>query len=373
VLLSTASYSERSFLGELAGRLRAREGVAIDEEDDVNRVTRYFQAMGIQRHAYGNGVASPGIDAHVPNSILNGIALKAGARGPRFVYVWTLNSKDAIRNYMRMGVDGVFVNHRGLLSRGMSTIFDVLNEPEFRRRLRLAVRGHDPFAVSHDAPYLLTVETDAQSHAGTDADLTFRLTGADGSLSTTISAKPPGLFEARDRNVVTLEGSDIGPLKLLTVSRNTAGGAPGWYLKAITVSSSRLPRSHRFAFDTWIPRRGATRWVGQASYRFAIKTSDVAFAGTDATVRFLLEGVDGYLTHEIDGNVSGRFERDRLNQFTVNGPDVGMLRRLTVSHDESGSADDWHLEWAQVQGPDGTQRFDFDRWISGRPVTIRVR
>lgn len=373
VLLSTASYDHRAFLGALAGRLGAFEGVAIDEHDNASQVARYFQSVGIQRHAYGNGTLSLGVEVRTASSILDGIALKHHSWGPHFVYVWTLNRKDAIRNYLRLGVDGVFVNFTGALSRGLGNTLDLLRDSEFRNRLRVAVRAYDPFAAPRSPSYLLAVETDSRSDAGTDADLHFRLVGTRGSLTKTISAKPRGLFEAGDRNVVTLEGADVGPLDSLAVSRNTAGNAPGWFLKAITVSSLNLARSHRFNFDTWIPRRGATRWVGQNDYRFVVKTSDVSFAGTDATVQFLLEGDRGRLTYEYPGDVGQRLERDQINQFTVQGPDLGTLRRLTVSHDEAGSASDWHLQWVRVNSAGVSRLFEFDLWVSRSPRSRRAQ
>jgi hypothetical protein len=378
VLITVASFDDRGFLARLAGDLRGHEGVAIDEHDSPSQVAGFFRGNGIQRQGYGNGIFVAGIDASadIAPSILEAISMKARRLGPRFVYIWTLNHKRAIRNYLRMGVDGIFVNFHGLYE-AVSKLRSILGEDEFRSKFHLAQWAHDPFAEPSDTAYILTVETGNRTHAGTDANLTFLLTGDRGSLSTTINSKPPGLFERGQTNRVTLIGEeDIGEIQTLTVRRDTGGNAPGWWLRGVTVESPRLPRSHRFNFDVWIPRRGATRWAGHARYRLEIRTSDRFLAGTDATVTFTLRGeglrpdAPTEIIHEVDGS-GRRFERGRTNTVTIEGPDIGRLLSLTVSHDGSELSDDWHLRWVRVQKPDETKRFDFNTWISEDSPTTR--
>jgi glycerophosphoryl diester phosphodiesterase len=371
VLISVGSYSDRRFFTPLAGQLCLHEGVAIDEDNNPARVSAFFRSLAVERHAYGNGTFVAGVAPNVPPSIIEAVAHKALGRGIRFVYVWTLNDKRSIRNYLRMGVDGIFVND-------VRKLAEIVGEPEFSSKVRLARRGDDPFAPSTVNAYVLTVETGTRRHAGTDANLSFRLIGDSGTVATTISAKPPGLFERGQTNLVTLYGPNVGMLQSLIVGRDTAGNGPGWYLNAVTVESTRLSQGHRLRFETWIPRRGARRWVAHAQYRLEVKTSDIWRAGTDATVTFSLQGTGlrpgapTTIRQEFDGSVGSRFERRRLNAMTMEGPNIGRIQSLTVSHDGSGLGDDWHLQWVRVRGPDETKRFDFNQWIyKNRPVTRR--
>jgi hypothetical protein len=375
VLISVGSYADRHFLAPLTGRLCLHEGVAIDEDNNPARVSAFFRGLGIERHAYGNGIFGPApqnpFAPSVPPSIMEAIANKALDRGIRFVYVWTLSAKRSMRDYMRMGVDGIFVND-------VRKLAEIVGESEFSSKIRLARRGDDPFAPSTVSAYVLTVETGNENHAGTDANLSFRLIGDRGSVATTISAKPPGLFERGQTNPVILFGPNVGVLQSLIVGRDTAGNGPGWYLNAVTVESTRLSQGHRLRFETWIPRRGARRWVAHAQYRLEVKTSDIWRAGTDATVTFSLQGTGlrpgapTTIRQEFDGSVGSRFERRRLNAMTMEGPNIGRIQSLTVSHDGSGLGDDWHLQWVRVRGPDETKRFDFNQWIyKNRPVTRR--
>jgi hypothetical protein len=376
VLISVAGFPQRGFLGGLAGLLREREGVAIDEHDHPGEVASYFRDVGIERHAYGNGTNALFLEHDIGKSILDAVVLKASDRkGPRFVYVWTLNNRQSIRAYLRMGVDGVFVNFKGALAAGMRSIFEILVEGEFRGMLHLAPRSHDPFAESNEPSYVLEVHTSDLKNAGTDASVSFSLTGADGNLSTTIRTQQRGLFERGDTNSVALLGADIGPLQSLNVARNTAGNAPGWHLDFITVSSRLFRESKNIDFYEWIPTSGLTRPIGRRSYRFEVKTSNKLFAGTDATVHFELVGAVDTLIHDEPGLEGEKFEQDTKTKFTVHGPDLGALRSLTVSLVDPHSTDDWHLAWVKVPygRPGQVAHFRFNRLIDPGPETAQAQ
>ncbi|MCP4399080.1 MAG: hypothetical protein GY801_17485, partial [bacterium] len=260
VLISVGSFNDRQFLAPLAARLRTREGdhtlppegVAIDYDNDPARVSDFFLRLQIQKHAYGNGITSPLPAPNVPPSIMEAVAHKSLRHGIRFVYVWTVDDRNSMRDYLRMGVDGIMTNN-------VRELVDIVPEYEFQRVIRIAQRSHDPFALSNIPGYVLEVNTNNRRTAGSDANLRFRLTGSEDTIGTTINAWPPGLFESGDRNNVTLIGRFIGSPQNLTVSRDSAGNAPGWRLNDVVLRSRLLQSSMRFNFNMWIPTRGVTR------------------------------------------------------------------------------------------------------------------
>lgn len=250
VLISIASYDKRAFFKPLKTfPLQANEGVGIDQDDDSKRVTGFFHALGVSHHAYANGVATAGIEVNIPNSIMEAVARRAISGHLKLVYVWTLAERGAMRNYMRMGVDGIMVND-------IKTLRATCAEDEFKHRLRLATVADRPF-ISPPAPaYILDVKTGDVGSGGTDALLRFFVFGPGGHQAVyRLRSQPAGLFEAGDTNRVTIFG-DVGAPKKLRVSRNSSGNAPGWYLSNIKVRKTKGP-SPSFAvktvkFDQWI-------------------------------------------------------------------------------------------------------------------------
>jgi len=148
VLISVAEYNARQFLQPLACRLRENEAVAIDYDNYPTRVSDFFQSAPFpedQRHAYGNGIDAflpiNLLAPNVPPSIMEAVAQKALAPnrlGIRFVYVWTLDDKDLMRDYFRMGVDGIMTNN-------VADLVAVVGEREFQMNVRLATRDDDPY------------------------------------------------------------------------------------------------------------------------------------------------------------------------------------------------------------------------------------
>ena len=140
VLISVARYSQRHALDTIIPQLRPREGIAIDEDDDPVKVLQHFQSQGVSNYGYGNGIFVLGIDRKIPKSIARALDLKQRFGKPKMIYVWTLAKKKSMRRYLRMGIDGIFVNK-------VKRLRKVLREKEFRSAIRLARRGENPFLV----------------------------------------------------------------------------------------------------------------------------------------------------------------------------------------------------------------------------------
>lgn len=254
VIFSIAEYKNRAFFNPLKDfTLWANEGVAIDYENDYQRNTKFFQKLGITHHAYGNGVdvkVSDLFAPNVPHTVMNAVASRALHHQIKFVYVWTLEKRDSMRNYLRMGVDGIMVNDPAKLRK-------VVKDKEFSGKYRLATRNDRPFTTTPPSAYVLRVKTADVGSAGTDAWLRFAVVGPTGAkLRYLIDSYPPGLFEADNVNYVTIFG-DVGTPKKLRVWRDDKGNAPGWYLDRIGVTktkgSSPAMATKTVVFDQWIP------------------------------------------------------------------------------------------------------------------------
>ncbi len=251
VLFSISSYDDRAFFNPLKGfAMASNEGVGIDEDNDSKRVSEFFQELGIAQHTYGNGIYAYGIGPNVPHTVMNAVARRARGGHLKMVYVWTLQDSDSMRNYMRMGVDGILVNNP-------ATLREVLNEKEFSGNLRLATRTDRPFITPPAPAYVLDVKTADVSGGGTDAWLRFAVVGPDEKMvHYIVDSGPIGLFESGDTNSVTIFG-DVGAPEKVRVWRDDSGNGPGWYLDRITLTKTKgttpAVGAKTIIFDQWIP------------------------------------------------------------------------------------------------------------------------
>lgn len=369
VVLSVASFDGRSFFLPIKSGVRPREGYAIDEDNDPVRVSKFFADNGIANHGYGNGTFVAGYGPNIPGSVSDAVGLKWTENKIRLVYVWTLGAKTSMRNYLAMGVDGIFVND-------VAALRAVLEESSSKTKVRLASRADNPFAASTLPAYILKVHTGTVDMAGTDADVTFELKGTDASVSTTIDAEATGLFERGQTNTVTLIGTDVGTVQELYLSQNGSGNGPDWWVDRVTVRKRGANIVVPFDFSQWVrplPRR-ARRTPAIVRYELTIWTSrDTAGSGTDADVRFMISGTKGYIEKAFDGSPPGRFERDSSDKLFIDGVDIGQLKSMTVLNDGEGSAPDWHLARVFMKGAAIDANIHVGRWVgAGKKITIDV-
>lgn len=238
-----------SMFDAIAPALGPRDGAMIDQVGTPDDVAAFFRGLGIARHCYGHGTSLPVSDEgamvyRLP--VERACWMRAVAGAPRFVYAWTVNGETDLRLYLRIGVDGMICDPDGI-----ANLVGILREPEFAASRRLATRADNPFLPA-DAAYGLTVHTSDIDMAGTDAVVTFTVTGSLGSSSVTIDAKYNGRLERNSTNFIVLPSPDLGDLKKLSVRRDGGGNAPDWHLDTVVVQSARYAQDHTASFDSWI-------------------------------------------------------------------------------------------------------------------------
>ena len=263
VIISVSSLSETAIFDKIKNDLRPREGVMIDEENDPDAVSKFFTDGKVDNQCYANGNAfqSPTLSPHLRPSMDKACALRAGRGKIKIIFTWTLADADMMREYIRIGVDGIIP---GILPSAFDAIeipklLAITREHQFQSLIRLANRNDNPF-IQPNAAYAMTIHTGDVHNAGTDANLTFTLKGKLGSATKTVDAsligsilgKTPGRMEADAWDYVTLPSPDLGDLLAITVQRDDEGNAPGWFLDKIIVESFRYGVSKRAEFNRWI-------------------------------------------------------------------------------------------------------------------------
>jgi hypothetical protein len=218
----------------------------IDEENDAADVAAHFINAGIDHRCYGNGnkFQNPVTSPNLRPSIELACGLRASRNSFQFIYEWTNNEKDRMREFIRTGVDGI-------ISDDVDVLKAVTEEDEFQTVIRYATRADNPFLPTN-ANYALFIHTGDVHMGGTDANVTFTVKGTLGTARKVIDASLDGRMERDDWNAVTIQSADIGDLLSITVQRDNDGNGPDWYLDRIIVQSYRYGRSKLAVFNRWI-------------------------------------------------------------------------------------------------------------------------
>jgi hypothetical protein len=246
VIISVPHFEDMSLFRWIQEGLGPREGLMVDSENDPDAVSSLFTKLLVTQQCYGNGISvlSGILGPNVRPSMERACAQRAADGDPKFIYVWTVNDDGLQREYVRIGVDGI-------ISDDVAGLRRVVDEQEFAAKVRLATRADNPFAPPN-AAYALTVHTGDMWMGGTDANVTFTLTGSHGSANVTVDTSRPGRMEQNQTTFVTLQSGDLGKLQSISVQRDDRGNGPDWYLDTIGVESFRYGVSTRADFNRWI-------------------------------------------------------------------------------------------------------------------------
>jgi hypothetical protein len=233
IIISISGMENFSLFDKIKDMLGPREGLMIDEHNDPELISHYFRDAGVINQCYGNGISIPGISVMGPNvmpSIEKACALRAATGMPKFNCVWTVNEERLKREFVLSGVDGIITDD-------LKELRNQMREPEFQKLIRCANRIDNPFRPLNNG-YSLTIFTANRPMAGTDANITFVLTGTNGSSKITVDTSLLSRMERGHCNFLTLQSPDLGELLSVSVQRDHSGNAPDWWLDKIVIESA---------------------------------------------------------------------------------------------------------------------------------------
>lgn len=135
--------------------LDSQEGLSIDEYDNPLKVQNFFEGIRIERCCYGNGISAAlpeEFGSPIRESLKKAVLLKMRRQVIKFVYIWTIDLKSSMCEYLDLGVDGIMTNHT-------SGLKEVLQEKKYRFRFRLATRSDTPLAGETLPRYLVNTQS----------------------------------------------------------------------------------------------------------------------------------------------------------------------------------------------------------------------
>jgi hypothetical protein len=290
----------------------------VDGEDNPEQVQTFFKARGTQRFAFGDGTAGANLTGIGPNTLraIEKYAwLRAKSGTPQTAYAFAIQDQETLKEYITTGVDAIITD----------TVADLATIVKGRTDIRLATRDDNPLTPLTEA-YALQVHTGNVVDAGTDANVTFTLTGCLGQATGVVNTSRIGRMEQDSTNYLAIPGRDLGRLTSLTVSRDDQGLGQGWWLDKVDITSYKHLSTKLYngtdtitgTFQNWVPTTGLTATLSTDPCTFAVtgltlsrQQGSPAGIGTLATVLntenipdFVLTTPPGAGTAGINGTAS---------------------------------------------------------------------
>ncbi|GLC44364.1 hypothetical protein PLESTF_000049800 [Pleodorina starrii] len=237
----------------------------------------------------------------------------------------------------------------------------------------LLPRGVDG-ALGQLLQYEVTIYTSDIRGAGTDDNISIELHGDKASSSAMTLDTSANNFERGSKDIFKLSFVDIGELQAVVVKKdNRSLGLGGdWHLQSVEVFHPGVQKRYFMMCNEWLKGACAKRLEpgkvpanGICTYRVVVTTSDLRGAGTDADVSMQLFGDKGDTGERRLDNSTNNFERNQVDTFFIQAPDVGSFQSLRIGHNNSGFGAAWHLAKVEIVNTNTGEQavFPYHNWI----------
>ncbi|KAI2661945.1 Lipoxygenase homology domain-containing protein 1 [Labeo rohita] len=160
------------------------------------------------------------------------------------------------------------------------------------------------------------------------------------------------------------------------IEHDNTGLNASWFLDRVVVTDMNRPHLRfYFACNNWLSMtEGDSLFVRDLlgsldpmdmpkynKYVVSVFTADVKGSGTDADVFLNIFGENG----DTD-NDKNNFERGTEDKFTIEAPNLGRVRKITIGHNNKGSSAGWFVEKVIVDdlGNKAVYEFPISRWFA---------
>ncbi|XP_013416715.1 lipoxygenase homology domain-containing protein 1 isoform X2 [Lingula anatina] len=228
---------------------------------------------------------------------------------------------------------------------------------------------------------IVTVTGDCKG-AGTDAHVYITIYGKSGvTPKLQLKNNSKDCFERSQSDIFHVKTSCVGPMEKIRIEHDNLGRAPGWFLDRVVVTDQKHPKwKYFFPCNQWLAKDEGDGLIARDlmgskdpmairkanKYRITVFTADRRGAGTDANVYMTLFGESGDTGERKLDNSNNNFERGQKDEFLIESPNLGPLKRLRVGHDNKGFSAGWYLDKIIVDDLDQSKVYEFpcDRWLA---------
>ncbi|XP_032395727.1 lipoxygenase homology domain-containing protein 1 isoform X1 [Etheostoma spectabile] len=228
---------------------------------------------------------------------------------------------------------------------------------------------------------VVTITGDVKG-AGTDANVFVTLFGEFGvTPKVHLASKSRTAFEKNKTDVFRIKTHNVGPLKKLRIEHDNTGMNASWFLDRVLVTDMNRPHLRfYFACNNWLSREEADNLfvrdlLGSMNpmdvpklnkYVVSVFTADMKGSGTDADVFLNIFGENGDTGERRLDSDKDNFERGSEDKFTIEAPNLGKLRKITIGHNNRGSSAGWFLDKVVIDDMGNKELYEFpvNRWFA---------
>ncbi|KAM4634346.1 lipoxygenase homology domain-containing protein 1 [Polymixia lowei] len=232
---------------------------------------------------------------------------------------------------------------------------------------------------------VVTITGDVKG-AGTDANVFVTLFGDFGvtpkvHLASNTEKRSRTAFEKNKTDVFRIKTHNVGPIKKLRIEHDNTGMNASWFLDRVVVTDMNRPHLRfYFACNNWLSREEADNLfvrdlLGSLNpmdvpklnkYIVSVFTADMKGSGTDADVFLNIFGENGDTGERRLDSDKDNFERGTEDKFTIEAPNLGRLRKITIGHNNRGSSAGWCLDKVVIDDMGNKEVYEFpvNRWFA---------
>uniref|UniRef100_A0A3Q3IQT0 PLAT domain-containing protein n=1 Tax=Monopterus albus TaxID=43700 RepID=A0A3Q3IQT0_MONAL len=228
---------------------------------------------------------------------------------------------------------------------------------------------------------VVTVTGDVKG-AGTDANVFVTLFGDFGiTPKVHLASKSRTAFEKNKTDIFRIKTHNVGPIKKLRIEHDNTGMNASWFLDRVVVTDVNRPHLRfYFACNNWLSREeGDNLFVRDLlgslnpmdvpklnKYIVSVFTADMKGSGTDADVFLNIFGENGDTGERRLDSDKDNFERGSEDKFTIEAPNLGRLRKITIGHNNRGSSAGWFLDKVVIDDMGNKEVYEFpvNRWFA---------
>uniref|UniRef100_A0A3Q3FTN1 Lipoxygenase homology PLAT domains 1b n=1 Tax=Labrus bergylta TaxID=56723 RepID=A0A3Q3FTN1_9LABR len=229
------------------------------------------------------------------------------------------------------------------------------------------------------AVYEVVTITGDVAGAGTDANVFVTLFGEYGiTPKVHLASKSRTAFEKAKTDVFRIRTHNVGALKKIRIEHDNTGMNASWFLDRVVVTDVIRPHLRfYFACNNWLSKvSGDGLYIRDLlgsmdpmdmpkynKYAVTVFTPDLKGSGTDADVFINIFGELGDTGERRLDNDKNNFEKGSEDKFTIEAPNLGKVRKITIGHNNKGSSAGWFVI-VDDMGNKIVYEFPINRWFA---------
>ncbi|KAM4746369.1 lipoxygenase homology domain-containing protein 1 [Anableps anableps] len=234
--------------------------------------------------------------------------------------------------------------------------------------------------------YEVVTITGDERGAGTDANVFITLFGEYGitpkiHLASNTEKKSRTAFERSKTDVFRIRTHNVGHLKKIRIEHDNTGMSASWFLDRMVITDVIRPHMRfYFACNNWLSKvegdglfaRDLLASMDQMDmpkynkYIVSVFTADMKGSGTDADVFINIFGEFGDTGERRLDSDKNNFEKGTEDKFTIDAPNLGKIRKITIGHNNKGSSAGWFVDKVILDdmGNKVVYEFPINRWFA---------